>query len=240
MQEARQITRADVQSLLGLFKHGLVGGAGSTTTEFCVQQAVHRVVEKALKKQKSASPPKWCVHHGLVGFGVTLNDHPGWHSNASRAKGLAKFAIAELGSSKISYTGFSWKLNDRLEKLSGCSPGALKNNSSDVNPELFAMEMRGKGVSENAILTLFANTAAEVLKEMGTDGGKWIHLVDEPNKRKRRELARKLGKEARDKQHADWKKRMIKHRLGRPYSSQVASTGSSFGRTAPITKVPLH
>jgi hypothetical protein len=207
----KPITRQHVVTLLELFKHGLIGTAGNQMTEFCVQQAVHRVIDGDLEDpHKDANPPNWCVHGELVSFGVMLNDYDGWSNSQARAKGLQKFAIAELGSSKISWTKFKEKLDNKLKEL---NPDYDRYRDGNHLEEWMGNTSGGMGSNDK--LTLFANTAAEVLMEMGTDGSQFLHLVDEPNPIRRRMLAHKLG--------------------DKTYAAQTCS----FGRCTPVTKAKL-
>jgi hypothetical protein len=212
----RQVTRNHIVNLLMLFKNGLIGTAGNTMTEFCVQQAVHRVIDEDLENaSKSADPPNWCVCPELVSFGVVLNDFSGWTSEQTRAKGLQKFAIAELGSAELDWHEFCRNLEKKLHEINPEFPDELHLVFEQRHLEEW-MKHPMVNMDRNDRLTLFANTAAKVLEEMGTEGSQFLHLVDEPD---------------------PWKKRELAHRLGdKAYAAQMCS----FGRCTPVTKAKHH
>jgi hypothetical protein len=203
----KKITKKHIEDLLKLFSRGLISGAGQDPNHFCVQQAVHKVLDGELEAQKSDRPPQWCVKDEICSFGIRMNDAHGWGGVTNRAKGLRRFAVAELGSNKINYADFHRKL---VDKLSGkITP--LPNEHQSVTINRF-MENRIDGMTPTERLTFLANAAADVLAELGTEGSQFLHLLDEPDKKKQKEETHKLGRKI--------------------FAAQLAEFGPSFCTTA--------
>lgn len=196
-----KITLTHINNLLKLFECGLVNGAGHDVNHFCVQQAVHRVLDDDLKNaDKSDDPPTWCVQSHIRNFGVHMNDAEGWNGNKGRAEGLKRFAIAELGSGKISAHDFYARLSAKLASVLSKDPDEFSYDDTIV--EQFMQHKIG-GMSRNDRLTHLANAAADVLMELGTEGSQFLYLIDEPDKKKREERARALGHKIYAAQLAD-------------------------------------
>jgi hypothetical protein len=211
-----KITIDHINNLLGLFEHGLINGAGQDVNHFCVQQAVHRVIDNALDKHRNDQPPQWCVKEPISAFGITLNDANGWNSNKARAKGLQRFAIAELGSSKINEGDFYKRLSKKLAQVLHMDWEEFSQDSEIVNE---FMSRQILGMTRNDRLTYLANAAADVLMELGTEGSQFLYLLDEPDKKKRQEQARALG-----------------HKI---YAAQLADSASSCSWGVPA-QMPKH
>jgi hypothetical protein len=196
-----KITIDHIMNLLGLFEKGLINGAGQTVNHFCVQQAVHRVLDDDLENPtKNDHPPTWCVNDEIIAFGINMNDQQGWHSNKLRAKGLQRFAIAELGSSKINHVQFYERLAKKLASV-------MSKNWEEfyLGNEIIDQFMLHKigGMDKNDRLTWLANAAADVLMELGTEGSQFLYLIDEPDRKLREEKARALGHKIYAAQMAD-------------------------------------
>lgn len=201
----KKITLTHITNLLKLFECGLVNGAGHGVNHFCVQQAVHRVMDDDLKNhEKSDRPPNWCVQERLRGFGIHMNDADGWRDNTARAEGLKRFAIAELGSSKISGAEFHKRLAVKIASLFHGDPNDLSHDDSIIGE---FVDLGIAGMDKNARLTWLANAAADVLMELGTEGSQFLYLIDEPDKKEREKKAKALG-----------------HKI---YAAQLADAGSS-------------
>lgn len=196
-----KITLTHINNLLKLFESGLVNGAGHDVNHFCVQQAVHRVLDNDLDDaQKSDRPPTWCVREDIRTFGIHLNDEKGWRDEKARAEGLKRFAIAELGSSEVWPSKFYEKLAVRLASMSDRDPEEFSHDAGIIND--FVSWSIG-GMTRNDKLTRVANAAADVLMELGTEGSQFLYLIDEPDKQKREEKARALGHKIYAAQLAD-------------------------------------
>jgi hypothetical protein len=206
--KSMKITITHISNLLKLFECGLINGAGQDVNHFCVQQAVHRVLDGELENPlKDDQPPTWCVNGHIISFGIYLNDQGNyWHSNQARAKGLQRFAIAELGSSKIKPSDFYKKLAIKLAARMSQDrewPMDWQNfpMSNDIIKDFMIWDI--EGINKNDQLTWLANAAADVLMELGTEGSQFLYLLDEPDRKKRQERAEALGHEIYANQLAD-------------------------------------
>lgn len=96
-----KITRDDAKKVLEIVDQGLCQGAGTSATpgQVCVEQAV----TMALGLPFSDDPK--CVGRAVRLFKMELNDS-NWSSNAARAKGMKRLAIAQLGSDQIDQDKF--------------------------------------------------------------------------------------------------------------------------------------
>lgn len=91
---AFELNEGVVRRVLGYLKHGLTRGLGmGGDGKMCVQHVLSTVSGEG----KGDDPS--CVWHDLRDLMVTLND-AGWSSNAARAEGLKRLAIAEMGSAE--------------------------------------------------------------------------------------------------------------------------------------------
>jgi hypothetical protein len=181
-----QITKQMILDLIDLIdKHGLIHGAGERRTQFCVQQAVNRILHGDLYGQYSDSPDQDCVNSTVRGLGVRMNDHlREGISEKERGEALKRFAIAELGSSVIPTHQFVRFLSETLHL----------DEDGDMIDEFLSRRWES-GQSRVEALKMFADTAANILRDLGTEGGKWLYLVDEPDKDKQIEGVCKLRKE---------------------------------------------
>lgn len=104
------------RKIVDLLSHGLVKGLGKPEPgKMCVEAAVCY----ALGLPHSDNPP--CVGEAVREFKIELNDQD-WPSNMARAKGMAKLAIAQLGSNTIDQGEFKkkvfWLTHKRIIPLS--------------------------------------------------------------------------------------------------------------------------
>ena len=164
-----------------LDKHGLIHGAGDKAQEFCIQQAVNRVINKDLYGQYSDNPGWDCLNAEIRAFGVRMNDCSRHMARKERPLALKRFAIAELGSSNVSSRDFFEKMTERLDLIEGV----------DVVDHYIGS--RDQELTQFKRLKKLADTAADVLKELGTEGSQFLHLLDEPNKKTQFKEACKLG-----------------------------------------------
>jgi len=182
-----KITTKMIKNLLMLMNsHGLVHGAGHQKTQFCVQQAVNRVLHNDLYGQYGDNPTDDCLDGYVRGFGVRMNDCLGTDITVDeRAMALKRFAVAELGSNLIDHTVFFSKLADRLGV----------NRSGDITGNFMAGSENKKREERVAMLKTLADTAADVLQEMGTEGSKFLHLIEETDEDKKIKETCKLGRQ---------------------------------------------
>jgi hypothetical protein len=180
-----KITENIIRNLIFLLdKHGLVHGAGDTKEEFCIQQAVNRVINNDLYGQWSDNPSQDCLDEDIRAFGIRMNDCLRSMPRKERADVLKRFAIAELGSNMIESKAFFDMLCEKLEFV------PLDGHWGSLIEHFIQRSSEG---TKTERLKILADAAADVLKELGTEGGKFLHLVDEPNKKKRVTEACKLG-----------------------------------------------
>jgi hypothetical protein len=181
-----KITERIVRNLIHLLdQHGLIHGAGETKYQFCIQQAVNRVIHDDLYGQYSDSPEKDCLDQSIRSFGVRLNDCSKDMSEKERAMALKRYAVAELGSNEIDVHSFFSSMRQRLELRED-------SNGEDIIDDYFHGP-HDPDLDPAQRLKKLADTAADVLNELGTQGGKFLYLIDEPDKKKREEAANKLG-----------------------------------------------
>ncbi len=121
------VRRSHVVKLVELLSHGLVAGLGEQKPgKMCVEAAVCC----ALGLPHGDNPP--CVGESIRNFKIGLNDSS-WSSNQTRAKGMARLAIAQLGSDELNQREFSRLLALRVtQKL---LPDALIDYSQYCKPE---------------------------------------------------------------------------------------------------------
>src|SRR5690242_21920248 len=87
-----RVTKATARKVLEVVDQGLCGGLGKPIPGMmCVEAAVCF----AMGLPHGDNPP--CVHPVVRSFKIALNDK-NWGSNAARAKGMRKLAVAQLGS----------------------------------------------------------------------------------------------------------------------------------------------
>lgn len=194
-----KITKQMILNLVGLLdKHGLVHGAGNTKQQFCIQQAVNRVIHNDLYGQYSDHPDWDCLGDGIRAFGVRMNDCSNDRlSNKERAEALKRFAIAELGSHEIDGHIFFDKLREKLG-LDGSSYGEdIVDDYMHGSHDQDHLDWSGK-------LKHLADTSASILEEMGTEGSKFLYILDEPDKWDRINKAYDLGDKMYAAQMADF------------------------------------
>ena len=87
-----EITEEKSRALLGIIDAGLCGGLGKAAPgQMCIEAAVCY----AFGEKHSDNPT--CVAQPLIRIGIRLNDSYLWRSAESRAAGLRRFGIAQLG-----------------------------------------------------------------------------------------------------------------------------------------------
>lgn len=104
MNEISKLNPTIVLKLLNVIDQGLIAGLGKAIPgKMCVEAAVCYALGL-----KHGDDPK-CVGSAVRSFKIELND-ANWASTASRAAGMRKLAVAQLGSDQINQEEFSAKL----------------------------------------------------------------------------------------------------------------------------------
>jgi hypothetical protein len=95
-ESAMQITRTIVDKIHSLLDHGLVSGLGVREPgKLCVEAAICYAMDLPHNDDPG------CVMPALRRMKIRLNDSSRWISNKSRAEGLRRLAIAQLGSDTL-------------------------------------------------------------------------------------------------------------------------------------------
>ena len=96
------LTKELAQKVRDTVDAGLSKGMGNPIPgQMCVEAAVNY----AMGLPHGDTPS--CVGRAVRDFKIALNDSDAWTSNAARAKGLRRVAIAQLGSDKLDQVEFS-------------------------------------------------------------------------------------------------------------------------------------
>jgi hypothetical protein len=160
------INREVICKLLKLLDQGLKSGSGSFDGpgDFCVQQAV----SKAIGEPNPSDYPVLCVNDHVKAFGIRLNDQL-WSSPAARAKGLKRFAVAELGTTnrKAGDRAFG----EEFERL-------LCNKWNRKHGTTYTHAHQLPSVCDDSQLEELANTAADVLTKMGSIGSQFLYMCE--------------------------------------------------------------
>ena len=126
------LTKELAQKVRDTVDAGLVKGMGNPIPgQMCVEAAVNY----AMGLPHGDNPS--CVGGTVRNFKIALNDSQGWTSDAARAKGLRRVAIAQLGSDKLDQAEFAKAL--ALETIRQILPIALR--TAGVNHPLLATEL---------------------------------------------------------------------------------------------------
>ncbi len=103
------VNRAVARKVLDVVDKGLVFGMGNRKPgEMCVEAAVCF----ALGLPHGDNPK--CVGSEVREFKIGLNDQSGWQTPETRASGLRRVAVAQLGSNKLDQEEFSYRLTRHL------------------------------------------------------------------------------------------------------------------------------
>jgi hypothetical protein len=195
MSEPFVFTVEQGKRLLGVVDKGLSSGLGKRRPGYmCVEAAVCY----ALGLPHGDDPP--CVATAARFFKIALNDNYGWSNKAARAKGMRKLAVAQVGSAgvvgskefalgvlnrvtalpkedverggwehMVSYGGlvyYPWTIEAfRISPY----PGHNEDNWWASRVERLALA-DVKGRQGDAELTLLADIALEVLRDLGSPG----------------------------------------------------------------------
>jgi hypothetical protein len=117
--ETLKLTKRHARKILEVVDCGLVHGKGVPEPgKMCVEAAVCF----ALGLDHSDNPP--CVGSAVREFKIGLNDSD-WSSPESRARGLRRLSIAQLGSDSLNQTEFVTKLQQAV--IRNVVPRALRN-----------------------------------------------------------------------------------------------------------------
>lgn len=141
-----------VGDILRKFRFGLQSGLGNGGDgHMCVQH----VVSRALGEGRTDNPT--CVKQSVTGYGIALNDAPGWSSHKARAEGLKRFAVAQLGTSSDDYVFDDEEWSRRIRMVW-------------QNPK--------EGYWDDDSLTAMANRLADILIDMKTPGAEHICMLE--------------------------------------------------------------
>jgi hypothetical protein len=123
--ETLKLTKRHARKILEVVDCGLVHGKGVPEPgKMCVEAAVCF----ALGLDHSDNPP--CVGSAVREFKIGLNDSD-WSSPESRARGLRRLSIAQLGSDSLNQTEFVTKLQQAV--IRNVVPRALRN-AAKIHP----------------------------------------------------------------------------------------------------------
>lgn len=159
-----KITKNIVDRLLNILKDGLCHGAGdmSGPGTFCVQQAV----SMATGQPDEGDHPLDCIADNVRAWGVNMNDQE-WGSERSRADGMRRFAVAQLGSMWIN--GGQW------ERI-------FCDNWNSKHPELGPIDEATNVFpycgDNDVLLTDACNIAAMALQVLKSEGSEFLYLTE--------------------------------------------------------------
>ena len=146
------VDETSVRKVLDLVDAGLVRGLGLPNPgEMCLEAVVSIVFD-----QKHGDRPT-CVEPSICQFGINMNDNPYWTSHEARAKGMRRFAIAQLGSVGLSRNTFSTLLllNFMSSVLPECIRKVVKNLQAE-RPETDNLRMlRASQMAEESVVTVY-------------------------------------------------------------------------------------
>lgn len=201
------VTLDAIKALLGLMDKGIIHGAGRIPSQFCVQQAV------SLATGGSQTDRPWCVNPNLRDLGIAMNDANVWYTNESRAQGLRRFAVAEMGTDE---KFCSYDFTQKLAKHLGLDNfSETESNPLKVYQEWLCIRSGEQGISD------FANACADIMLEMDTPGSRHLHYCDE----------RYSKKEAA---------KIVKQETKKAFSSQMASFGTNANAKKTTTGFVAH
>lgn len=152
------------------------GGSMDAPGAFCVQQAV----SKAIGLPKLGDNPS-CVGNAVTSFGIALNDRE-WYTDKARAKGMRRFAIAELGSNKLNQREFKSLLVKMWNEKYGWEKYENEKVSNDHNVR-FIDEIPNVCNGDDQ-LTDAAEMATKVLIKMKSPGARYLRFLKRKKKAK--------------------------------------------------------
>lgn len=196
-----KITEAVAKKVLSVVDKGLVSGLGEPIPgQMCVEAAVCY----AMGEDHGDNP--LCVHYDVRDFKVHLNDTDGWKSKKSRAAGLRRVAIAQLGTvDHTSGDSFLEEYKSYLDKkylIPKCHQ-LVDDGEFDLLSELASAMNNGFGIIEDVIeyvtrcmtlkeicqsnsmekfLCALAEDAVQVLIKLKSPGSKYLYLTKAPKK----------------------------------------------------------
>jgi hypothetical protein len=163
-----KITKSIVQTLLDIINPGLCHGAGDMDKpgSFCVQQAVSH----AVGRDEHGDNPHECVGDKTRSFGVQMNDCD-WLNEKTRANGMRRFAVAEMGSNKVSQGQFNRIVCDQWNKI---APYGYDHENDVGNlPQLCQTDKDREKLCEMAVKALII---------LETEGSKFLYMTELPKK----------------------------------------------------------
>lgn len=200
--------------VLTIVDQGLISGSGERELgQMCVEQAV----SFAYGEFHTDHPT--CVASELAGIKIDLNDE-GWDDEQSRAAGLRRIAIAQLGSrGKFKTTTFWLHVNDYVGKfvrdhfiaeVMKCKNvremTAATENACGVPPDFKSRSrcieaFNAMGFSDDKSLALTAEAYVQACIKMKLPGTKYLYLTEgkltAAQKKKKKKLLADLHREAK-------------------------------------------
>ena len=169
------ITEALVRKLLATVDAGLTAGLGVPKPgKMCVEAAI------AYTLGESHSDGPTCVHPVVRAGKIALNDCA-WSSDAARASGMRRVAIAQLGSTDIDYVRYVHLLaqytQDEIVPLAAEYAAKYAEYAAESAAKC-AAESAAES-DRDAVLRLSADLMVRALKECGSPGCEWLWLCDE-------------------------------------------------------------
>lgn len=184
-----KITMDIARKVLAYVRQGLTGGMGDGEREgdMCVQHAVSRATggtgtEVFDDDKYVANDQPSCVAGTLRSLGIDLNDAVHWESDAQRAKGLQRFAVAELGTASSRYRFDEEDFVKRMNNL-------VRTDLADILRKQWELEVPGE-IEDYAYTNIniddlsakdlkrYADGIASVLEKMKTPGSEFLCMVD--------------------------------------------------------------
>jgi hypothetical protein len=186
-----KVTKALATDVIKAVKPGLTCGLGEPEPgKMCVEAAVCY----AMGIEHSDEPP--CVDAELRNLKINLNDMGYWLNNKSRAKGLVRLAIAQLGTNnKFDYAVFQEKLEEAFHAF------FLRNFSLFINKENFydwdsiiqaaqvdndvqegldtLLGWLSNPKQTDKLMHEFCEDVVQVLKKMKAPGTKFLYLTEQ-------------------------------------------------------------
>jgi len=196
-----KVTRTLAKRVLKVVDAGLTEGVGEPVPgKMCVEAAVNY----AMGLPHGDEPP--CVMESARRLKIRINDQDTWESKTSRAKGLRRVAVAQLGSNTLSDVKFLTRLIPlarRLAKKDGSqsSKDALagfEQEIADIKADIKMALKGGDDFTEGGIadavdffsvildrignekeLVRVADAVAKILVQMGSPGAEFLDLTEE-------------------------------------------------------------
>lgn len=210
MRWTNTITEKVAARILSVIDYGLNGGTigeRGVLGGMCVQSAVNY----AMNEEHNDKPK--CVDPYLTQMGIGFNDDCAWRSVESRARGLRKFAIAQLGTrgefdtqlfmdkfrSKATEIGIQRadEITNPWSLAEGLIHYTIENGPKDEDGDL------DWDCAEESLVKVI-DIVTDILVEMETEGSKYVCLTKVP-KEQLKKIDDAFNAEI-ERKHAEWLK----------------------------------